>query len=187
MADRRYRKTEAAIEAAFLKLVSEKPIRQITVKELYEVADMNKSTFYAHYQDIYAYAEVWLLGTVATFDQILADYNFEQLIFHLPFVIRRITEKIHQFSEQYRMTAKSPEVSTLLVQIKKKLVERMLQRATAGERADMSFRCSVTFVIFGIIGLYETYYYSELTEETIANVSHRIQAAYALQPFGKLS
>ena len=49
----RYRNTEAAIEKAFLELLEVKGIRQITVQELCNIVKINRSTFYAHYQDIY--------------------------------------------------------------------------------------------------------------------------------------
>lgn len=37
----------------FAKLISNKDIKDITIKELCEEADINKSTFYLHYRDIY--------------------------------------------------------------------------------------------------------------------------------------
>ena len=51
--DRRVKKTERAFMQALLHFLEEKDIKQITVKELCEYADMNRSTFYLHYLDIY--------------------------------------------------------------------------------------------------------------------------------------
>lgn len=51
--DRRARKTRAALTAALLTLLKEKPVRTITVTELTELADVNRATFYVHYQDVY--------------------------------------------------------------------------------------------------------------------------------------
>ncbi len=52
--DIRIEKTERAIKQAFLDLREQKPLEKIKIKELCEKACINKSTFYAHYQDIYA-------------------------------------------------------------------------------------------------------------------------------------
>ena len=52
--DIRIEKTERAIKQAFMELRAEKPLEKIRVKELCDRACINKSTFYAHYQDIYA-------------------------------------------------------------------------------------------------------------------------------------
>ena len=52
--DIRIEKTERAIKNAFLELRSRKPLGKITVKELCSLAAINKSTFYSHYEDIYA-------------------------------------------------------------------------------------------------------------------------------------
>lgn len=54
--DIRIEKTERAIKQAFLTLRAQKPLEKIKIKELCESACINKSTFYAHYQDIYALA-----------------------------------------------------------------------------------------------------------------------------------
>ena len=54
--DIRIEKTERAIKQAFMKLRAHKPLEKIKVKELCDLACINKSTFYAHYQDIYALA-----------------------------------------------------------------------------------------------------------------------------------
>ena len=51
--DLRTERTKRSIINAFLELRSQKPLEKITVKELSELAFINKATFYTHYQDIY--------------------------------------------------------------------------------------------------------------------------------------
>lgn len=46
-------KTERSIKEAFLQLRAKKPLERITVKELAELAEISKATFYLHYHDIY--------------------------------------------------------------------------------------------------------------------------------------
>ena len=50
--DLRVEKTKRSIINAFLNLRSRKPLEKITVKELSEIAQINKATFYLHYHDI---------------------------------------------------------------------------------------------------------------------------------------
>lgn len=50
--DRRIRKTEKAIKNTLVVLLSRKNISAITVKELADHADINRKTFYNHYQSI---------------------------------------------------------------------------------------------------------------------------------------
>lgn len=52
--DIRIEKTERAIKQAFMELREQSPLEKIRVKDLCARARINKSTFYAHYQDIYA-------------------------------------------------------------------------------------------------------------------------------------
>ena len=53
MSDLRTKRTRAAIKRAFMTLRAKKTLEKITVKELSELAEINKATFYLHYQDIY--------------------------------------------------------------------------------------------------------------------------------------
>lgn len=51
--DIRVKKTQRSIEEAFMALRARKPLEKITVKELCQLAEINKSTFYAHYLDLF--------------------------------------------------------------------------------------------------------------------------------------
>ncbi|MCH5342677.1 MAG: TetR/AcrR family transcriptional regulator [Acetatifactor sp.] len=55
--DLRIEKTKRCIINAFIELRSKKELEKIKVKELCEKAQINKSTFYAHYRDIYDLSE----------------------------------------------------------------------------------------------------------------------------------
>ena len=47
--DRRVRKTKRQLRLALMKLMSEKSVKDISVRELAAIADINRGTFYIHY------------------------------------------------------------------------------------------------------------------------------------------
>ena len=49
---RRTQYTRRALRDALIELLADKPLARITVRELCERADVNRSTFYAHYPDL---------------------------------------------------------------------------------------------------------------------------------------
>ncbi|AEN88485.1 TetR/AcrR family transcriptional regulator [Priestia megaterium] len=49
--DRRIRKTRKAIITAYLSLLEEKNMHAVSVSDITERADINRATFYAHYED----------------------------------------------------------------------------------------------------------------------------------------
>lgn len=51
--DRRVRKTKKAIKQAFIKLLAEKELERITIQDITTLADINRGTFYLHYEDKY--------------------------------------------------------------------------------------------------------------------------------------
>ena len=57
--DRRIRKTKQQLQEGFIHLRKTKNIKYITVKELCELTDLNRGTFYLHYRDITIYQNKW--------------------------------------------------------------------------------------------------------------------------------
>lgn len=55
--DARVRYTQKVLKDSFLKLLEKKPVNKITVKEVCELAELNRATFYAHYSDCFALLE----------------------------------------------------------------------------------------------------------------------------------
>lgn len=55
--DARVRYTQRVIKESFLSLLREKPVNKITVKEVCELAELNRATFYSHYSDCFALME----------------------------------------------------------------------------------------------------------------------------------
>ena len=51
--NRRVKLTKALLNGSFLRLLEEKPLARITVKEICDGADVNRSTYYVYYADPY--------------------------------------------------------------------------------------------------------------------------------------
>lgn len=100
--DLRVKKTERAIRNAFYQLVQTKPVEKITVKELSELAEINKTTFYAHYETIY--------DLVATLEQEITDMVIQnidefQVLFDNP---REFVFDLYQVFTTYRTDNLAP-------------------------------------------------------------------------------
>ena len=55
--DARIRYTRRVLKQSFLTLLKQKPVNKITVKEVCELAKLNRATFYTHYSDCFALLE----------------------------------------------------------------------------------------------------------------------------------
>ncbi len=51
--ERRVRRTRALILNGLIELMQKKPVKDISVRELADLVDINRSTFYLHYTDVY--------------------------------------------------------------------------------------------------------------------------------------
>ena len=71
---RKTRYTQTALKDSLIELMKKKSISKITIRELCEVADLNRTTFYAHYKDQYELLQSiegetlsWIKETIAGF------------------------------------------------------------------------------------------------------------------------
>ncbi|WP_246187699.1 TetR/AcrR family transcriptional regulator [Ornithinibacillus caprae] len=87
-----------------MKLLGEKPITAITVKELCKLADINRSTFYTHYSDQFDLLEQIEDELIEDMNTYLSTYNFEQTEEAL-----QMTEKLIEY-----FASKQTECRTLL-------------------------------------------------------------------------
>ena len=76
--DPRTRKTKRAIRNSFAKLLSERNINDITVRDVAELAEINRKTFYRYYSGTHQVVDEIENEIVHSFEQILGDVDFKQ-------------------------------------------------------------------------------------------------------------
>ena len=73
--DRRIRKTKRQLRAALTQLIAQKNVKDITVKELADAADINRGTFYIHYRDVYHLIEQTERDILEEFEALVQSYT----------------------------------------------------------------------------------------------------------------
>ena len=182
MKDRRIRKTEQAIKSAFAKLLLEKDITDITIKELCDNADINKSTFYLHYKDIYDCADSLLNGAVDKTIAVMEPYDFAELVNHLPEIIENIMLIFNENKEFYVPFLNSPKHSFALYKIKKLTIERLLEKTLDSKIPIVVAKSVTSFVICGIFGVLEQNKFDEITPDITSVLTNKIQNGFIPSP-----
>ncbi|WP_216830303.1 TetR/AcrR family transcriptional regulator [Alkalihalobacterium elongatum] len=95
--DRRIKYTQLALKESLMKVMQEKPLTKITIKEVCELADINRSTFYSHYTDLYDLLNQIENTIIEDMNKTLSLYNYtknEEAI--------EMTEKLLEYIVQNR-------------------------------------------------------------------------------------
>lgn len=100
-ADRRVRYTLMVIRQSFVALLKKKPISRITVKEICEGADVNRATFYAHYQDPYDLLRRIESDIVDDVNRYLSSYDFRKMSEIPTQMLEKILEYIRDNAELF--------------------------------------------------------------------------------------
>ena len=72
--------TKQDIAMAFLRLLARKPFRKITVRNIVEECGINRTTFYDHYQDVYAVLEGFCENLLTPCKNVLLDERDEDAL-----------------------------------------------------------------------------------------------------------
>lgn len=163
--DHRIQKTKNSICNAFIELRSRKPLERITVKELCELAQINKTTFYSHYVDIYDLSEQIEGDIVSTVIRNLN--NFEDAI-NNPF------EFVLKLSLEY--TAQNALITTIFSgsrreQLPQKLLTAIKEQVFAKypEYADSPDKdIMLTYAVYG--GYYAYYESRKYDDSTVIKI-----------------
>ena len=140
-------RTKRMIRKAFVELLGERRgISDISVSELAERADIAKSTFYNHYDDIYSVAEEMfdelVTGLEGIIDAMGADAKSDYRLY-----VMSCFEFLKQNEETYRKVIFSPDVRLFTDKIKYVIFHRIMsknipvQGAASKEQRYISVRC----------------------------------------------
>lgn len=153
--DLREKKTKRSIKNAFIQLRTKKPLERITVKELSELAQISKATFYLHYHDIYDLSDQLqkevikdvLSGLEQPGLSLQDTAAFTSALFHAFYAQQRLIDILFSGSQS----------SVLPLSIERELKEYIFtQMPSARENAE--FNISLTYRILGGFHVYQQYH-----------------------------
>lgn len=159
--DRRARRTQYAIKMALLNLIQQKKLDQITVSELSAAADINRKTFYNHYQDTYQvlgeieddYADM----VIAFLDQSATAHNLTN---PYPF-FHQLTQEIQANADLYQLLIETGEHVRLSKKIKAKLKTHFHECDLHPLNLDQeAFDFLLDFLLAGVLSAYEQWFAS---------------------------
>lgn len=124
-------RTKSNIKTAFAELLGEKKNMEcITVSELVARANIAKSTFYNHYDDVYAVAEEFeneLIGKLSdVLDEIEAQHASEYEVY-----IRKVIGFLKINEEVYRKAILSPDVRFFIEKLKAVMSKKIFEESSA--------------------------------------------------------
>ena len=162
--DRRVRKTKAQLRAGLARLMQKKSIKEITVKELVEEVDINRSTFYLHYTDIYQMLESIEAELMEEITHLVADYPLDPLNnkeSSYPFIEQIFTILDHNKDICIALLGKNGDMA-FVNRIEKLIADTVLH--------------AYAFCLNGCVGMIKTWLSSENQESTqhMAELTHKL-------------
>ncbi|MGN0154952.1 MAG: TetR/AcrR family transcriptional regulator [Lachnospiraceae bacterium] len=183
--DRRVRKTKKAIQDVFCEMTKEKKLNEITVKELCAKADINKSTFYLHYRDIYDLANSIQSILIRDVCAIIDEYPYDQTISKAPEMWSRIAEAHFKDSKGLGVLMRRTGMQPLVQELERAVIDTIMNKFVAAgmkKNSETYFQhhLYVTFVINGYLGVLREFDVSEM-EAAMLEVSKRISTGFNLE------
>lgn len=162
--DRRVRRTKARLRQALTQLLSEKSLHSITVRELTELADVNRGTFYAHYKDIYDMLEQYENQLFASLEELLSGYSSQQLQGDLSPVLERVFLFVEDNRDLIPLLlsgqTEDPFLQRLYTLIRSKCAGEWRGAYPVSQEAGAAY--ALDFVVSGTVGLIQSWMHNQL-------------------------
>lgn len=144
--DKRIQKSKSSIINSFLEIRAKKPLEKITVTELCKKAEINKSTFYVHYRDIYDLSEQLEDELV---NSILQSIQHAEKVFDMPELFTYELFQAYQAKNTLIQILFSDTRSMLLPQKITQAIKDLLFRIRPEYRDDPEKNIRFTYQIYG--------------------------------------
>ncbi len=164
--DRRVRKTKKQLLLGLTSLMQEKSVKEITVRELSELVDINRGTFYLHYKDIYDMVEQIEKEMFEEFNQMLNKYPIKELDGKpLPMLID-VFRFIENNAEMCKVLLGKNGDIAFVNSLKDVVKERCLNDwiEIFNTQKAQNFEYFYSFIVSGCIGLLENWLQSGMKE-----------------------
>lgn len=170
--DRRVIKTKHAIFKAFVELLNEKDVNQITITDIAKKANINRKTFYNYYSDAYEVMEEIENLTVEAFINNMATVEFTNMADFLTEIFIKFTETVNNDLQFFNLLFKTNNRSFLIVKIVEALKKYVQKRIEESNELDMRrFEVVSNFYLSGVLSVYMNWFmnnYDQSIEEISA-------------------
>ncbi len=174
--DRRVRRTQTLLQQSLIRLMAEKEIKDITVKELTDLSDITRGTFYLHYSDIYDILRSMEYEMFVEFNAILSRSPSLDKKESTP---EAILTDIFSLLERRRDMARvmmEPNGDLAFVNHLKDLVKERIYQVLAQKKTGYEYDYAEAFAVSGCVGVVETWLYhpSPLPPRRIAKICREL-------------
>ena len=169
--DLRVIKSKESIRESFLSLLIQKPISDISITEISEVANVNRKTFYANYKSINEIIDEFVDETVKQFKEMMQNSNISDDLKNPYVILEKLNELIYKNYVVFDYILRS-DLSTLFIE---KIISTLKDQITAimninfignHEKNDVIF----SYVSGGIVFVYKNWFLSNRTQ-SLSDVS----------------
>ena len=153
--DRRVRRTKKLLTQALTQLLQEKQINEITVKELTDLADMNRGTFYLYYKDIFDMLEKIEDGLFEALDEIVSLHEHDDVSHQTTPILLDLFHFIEENQEMCRVLLSPHGDMNFLHRLNEVVREKCLKAwpNIRKEKGEADFDYHYSFVVFGCAGV----------------------------------
>ena len=153
--DRRVRRTKKLLTQALTQLLQEKQINEITVKELTDLADMNRGTFYLYYKDMFDMLEKIEDGMFEALDAIVSLHEHDDMSQQTKPILLDLFRFIQDNQEMCRVLLSPHGDMNFLHRLNEVVREKCLKAwpNIRKEKGEADFDYHYSFVVFGCAGI----------------------------------
>jgi AcrR family transcriptional regulator len=164
--DRRIRKTRAALKKSLTTLMQQKQIKDISVRELTELADVNRGTFYLHYKDVFDLLEQSEADLLNEFHDTINSYDAAHVSENSTFLFEGVYNLCKQNADLVRILIGENGDIKFLNKLKDLVKSKCLEEWSfiTNQQNPRDFDSYYAFIVGGCISLLQNWFSSGMIQ-----------------------
>lgn len=152
------------IRGAFVSLMHEKPFEKIKATDIIKQANINRSTFYAHYPDVKGIMDEITEEIIAVFQSTLAEMDLSIFFENPRPILHQMVDLLQENQELYRLLGQSHMVYEYIEQLKRVLIQQIMETPDlpVEDRSNARTVIRIRLLLGGVIDVYRQWLSGEM-------------------------
>lgn len=167
------KRSRKLIRTAFAKLMLEKPVEKITITDIVKEADLNRGTFYAHYESPHSVMQEIQNEIMDNLLEFLSEWTYENFLNDPLPILLKINHYLEEDMEYFKMLIQCSDSEQFLNRLKKLFVTYMEKDESVPEhlKGTKEYEARIYFIAGGITELYKRWFDEDLIVQSLNDLA----------------
>lgn len=175
--NRNSQRSKQLLITAYAELLSEKDAKKISVTDVTSRADLNRSTFYTHFENVDDLLRCILHDVSEQVLEVADTASKDSFMGNPDPTLKKVAEYLQANLPVYRNLMQAPHAIAFLTDMKQQIADRVIETCAPTEHTTLDLRIPIEYITGGIVDIYASWLcnrYQDVSLNDINNAASKL-------------